>query len=164
MNYFTRTATLTRPADTNQYAVNDAIANTTGTPTLLTITLDGFQDANAWLDALEVWTNNKAHTQAIEIWAFTGSPNAISRVGDNALVGLANTDSALLAFKFRTAAFSTLDATASTGAVSINEQIGKMFKVPNVTTPTLTLVILTPGVFTPTSGQTFTFRFYIATE
>ncbi len=90
-------ATVTRPADTTAYAANDAISDSTSSPTSGGFTLTGMARASGGSGILDdiviTSTNDPATLLQGELWIFDQS---ITNVNDNAAFSLSDTDAAKL--------------------------------------------------------------------
>lgn len=89
---------ITRPNDTNAYAVGDVIAPATATPSaLITFTNASGTSAaaNFRLIGLQVTTDQIACQAQLRLHLFSGTPSNASRVGDNVLFPFINADKLL---------------------------------------------------------------------
>lgn len=90
-----RTATLTRPADTNAYASGDSVANATSNPTALEFLLLGIEGIlSGMLYSVEMdEQNNPATPGEFELWLFNSQP---TQAGDNSAAAISWADSSSL--------------------------------------------------------------------
>ena len=142
---------LIRTADTTAYAVNDAVSNSTSSPTVLTFT--NLARANAksgYLVKARLITDQKANVAQFRLHLFHTTPTAVN---DNAAYPLlyANKDKAVGYIDFN--AMTTEDATSSDSAFSI--WTGQVHFVCATASRTLYGLLETKTAFTPASGQKF---------
>ncbi len=92
-DFATVTTTVTRPADTTAYAVNDALANSTSAPTTGGFTLSGAArvsgGAGLITDAVVTMSTAAATPLVGEIWLFN---QAVTAINDNAAFAISDTN------------------------------------------------------------------------
>lgn len=156
----TRSATYTRPSDTNAYAAGDVIADSTSAPTILTFAgaTTGKASPSIIQHALIVTSASVATKPDLELWLFD---TTIVMDNDNAV--FTPTDAELLTLigviTFAVADFKVGDATVGAGGNAICE--AKSLGVPfNSTTSSNDLfgVLVVRNAYVPVSGEIFTVR------
>lgn len=147
----TATATITRPADTTAYAVNDAWADSTSAPTSGGFTLSNVCSASGKTSALTTLTvvssNDPATTLQGEIWLFNSS---VTAVNDNAAFALSDADSIKLVGKVP---FSLETSQNGSGTNSIFVANGLDLHVTCSGSANLRFLVKVKNAFTPASAE-----------
>lgn len=148
----TVTVGFTRPADTNAYAVNDAYANSTSSPTV-----GGFTFANAARAAAKtcklsdmIITNSNPASTGLqgEVWIFD---TAVTAINDNAAFAVSDAEILTLVGKV---AFSMATGVNNN---SVHVQ-GINIDLTTVSVPDLRFLVRVTNVYTPASAEVLTFR------
>jgi hypothetical protein len=154
----TITASITRPADTTAYAVNDTWADSTASPTTGGFTLTGAcrtSGADGLLQGLAiVSSNDPATTLQGELWLFD---SAVTAVNDNAAYALSDTDAVKLV-PAGVIPFTLATSQAGAGANSV-------YSAANLNVPyrcsgsaNLRFLVKVKNAYTPASGEVLTVR------
>lgn len=147
----TVTTQITRPADTTAYAANDAIANSTSSPTSGGFTLSGIARASAKsgiISDIIVASTNPAGGLSGELWIFD---TAVTAINDNAAFGVSNSEIATLVARVP---FTTVAGTNNSAVQVSNLAIG----YNTVGSANLRFLIRSAATYTPISGEVFTIR------
>lgn len=146
--------TITRPADTNAYAVNDVVADSTSAAA--PVTLSGaarIAGGSGYISKIRLWTSNKTTTNAVfRLWIYNSSSitmpgqdnAAFAQLWANRTYGVGYVDIAL----------TTEDSTASDAAGNQIIQCGIPFVCATASTA-LYAVLEAKAAYTPASGQVF---------
>jgi len=148
--------TLTRPADTTAYAVNDVISNSTTAPTAIIFdmaTAGVEAGGSGYLVKLRALTNLKTWTGRLRIHLYK---TVIVPGNDNSAFGLLWANRANRIAYIDVPAFSTADATASDCAHSLIADLRIPFKLSADDTR-LWAIVQNLDAPTPASGQIFFF-------
>lgn len=148
--------TVTRPADTNAYAANDAIANATSAATLASAALGRTATGTGLIVGLTLQNSNAAATHRVELDLYNAS---ITAKNDNAEA------TRLAADKLKFIGTITLPALAKKTTNSDQTEASDFtIRVPFqcAGSSTIYFVVRTLDAHTPASGTTYTFGFHCA--
>ena len=138
-----------RPADTTQYAIGDAISDSTSAPTVLTFSDVGTDFAQFFtLDFVIVTTTAKQSTlPQINLWLFDAAPTAVN---DNAAFALsdAENDSVLRVVELTSVYSATNNARLENFACESLLRMGS-------TTKNLYGALVAANTYTPVASETF---------
>lgn len=152
------TVELTRPADTTAYAANDAISNSTSSPTPLTLSDMGRIPGGAGLiigAKLEV--DNKLWTARTRVYLYSTSPTATN---DNAAFALTYANRLIRMPTLDFGACTTEDSSSSTSAKAEIQNINQYYKCASGSKDMYAL-FETKDAGTPTSGMKLQLTLYI---
>lgn len=154
----TLTTTITRPADTTAYAANDALADSTSSPTSGGFTLSNAcrtSGGSGMLTSLSiVSSNDPATTLQGEIWVFD---SAVTAVNDNAAFALSDAD-ALKLVPGGVVPFALSSSTAGSGTNSMYAGTGLNLGYTCVGSVNARFLVKVKAAYTPASGETLTLR------
>jgi hypothetical protein len=142
------TAAFTRPADTNAYAANDAVANSTSAPAVLTFAnLVRVGGQGGYITKARIWTDQStcAARFRLHLWNVTQTP-----INDNAAFTLLWANRAAYVGSITFAAAAT-EGSGSDAAAAADATL----RLPFVATGSLVGLLETLDIFTPASGQRF---------
>ena len=146
-------ASFARPADTTAYAVNDAVANSTSAPTILTFANAGrVVGGSGYIVKAELCTDQAACVAAFRLHLFTTS---VTPYNDNAAY------TALWANRASRVGYIDFPAVAQEGSGSTSAfalWLGQLLYVCDVAATSLFGLLETKSVFTPASAQNFSIR------
>lgn len=147
---------LTRPADTNIYAVGDGIAALTATAVMQELpAFAGAAGGTAFLVGMQVVTNMATCQGGIRVHFYNAlGVSAAGIIEDNAVYTLLTADQALYQGFIDLPAFNTEDA-SSTVAVAFDKGLSVPLTSEAGTNKVYFQFELKTGAFTPTSAQTF---------
>lgn len=146
-----KSVSFTRPADVTAYAVNDVVANSTSSPTLMEFT--GCANANAgqgYIVKARLMTDQKTCTARFRLAFYHTAPTAIN---DNAAKTMLFANKDKLIGRIDLDATATEDATNSTGA-SVQSTTLLPYVLASGST-SIYCILSTLDAFTPASGQQF---------
>lgn len=152
-------ASVTRPADTNAYAVNDAMSDSTSAPTA-----GGFTFSNAArfsagggiiTDAVITSSADPATTLQGEIWLFD---QAVTAINDNAVFAMSDSDVLNLVGVIP---FTLASTVAGSGTNSFAHVSGLNYGFDPVGTANLRYLIKVKNAYTPISGEVLKVRLKI---
>lgn len=146
------TAEFTRPADTTAYAANDAVANSTSAPTILTFAdVARVAGGSAYIVKAELCTDQAACVAAFRLHLFTTS---VTPINDNAA------HTSLWATRASRVGYIDFPAVAQEGSGSTSAfalWTGQLLAVTGATANLFGL-LQTKSAFTPASAQNFSIR------
>ncbi len=147
----TATITVTRPADTTAYAVNDTWADSTSAPTSGGFTFSNVCSASGKTSLLTTLvitsTNDPVTTLQGEIWLFNTS---VTAVNDNAAFALSDADANKLVTKIP---FALESSTAGSGTNSIFVATGLDTRVTCSGSANLRALVKVKNIYTPASAE-----------
>ncbi len=147
------TASFARPADTTAYAVNDAVANSTSAPTILTFANAArIAGGSGYIVKAELCTDQAACIAAFRLHLFTTS---VTPVNDNAAY------TSLWTNRLSRVGFIDFPAVAQEGSGSTSAfalWVGQLLYVTDSATASLYGLLETKTAFTPASAQNFSIR------
>lgn len=150
-------ASFTRPADTNAYAANDAVNNSTSAPAALT-----FSNVVGWPSGAGYVVGGKLVTSGdtvasgnFRLWLFTASP---TMANDNAAYGLLNSEREEL-IGYLDFTLETEDTTAGNTAVAFNH--AARIPIQNSADRHLYGLLVAENAYTPESAQTFYLELFV---
>jgi len=141
----------TRPADTNLYSINDAVADSTTAPTLLQFT--GCANANGgqgYVTKVRIMTDQKTCTARFRLSLYHTAPTPVN---DNALKPMLYANASKLIGRIDLNPCSTEDVTGSTGAFTLSTEL--MPYVLAAADTKIYAILTTLDSFTPASSQQF---------
>lgn len=145
----TRSLSITRPANTTQYAVDDVLANATVNDLVLT-NVAGTDYSGTILDMVAISDAVPATTLQGEVWLFD---KPVAQVADNAAFALSDAHATTLVSVIP---FTLLAQASNSLAVISGINVGY-----NCITQDLYALIKVKNAYTPVSGEIVTFRFKI---
>lgn len=153
-------ATFNRPSDTTQYAINDAVSNSTSAPTIITLAdVARVNGGTGIITDLRLSTNNNSTTAAsFKVILFN---DTITPVNDNSPFPQLWANDAK-----RIGSFDLTLQTGGTGSDAASatlEQLGKIFKCAGGSR-NLYAAIVANATYTPVSGQTFAITIGVALD
>jgi len=147
------TASFARPADTTAYAVNDAVANSTSAPTIMTLANAGrVIGGSGYIVKAELCTDQAACVAAMRMHLFTTS---VTPYNDNAAY------TSLYANRASRIGYIDFPALAQEGAGSTSAfalWIGQLLYVCAAADTSLYWLLETKTAFTPASAQNFNIK------
>jgi hypothetical protein len=152
----TVTTTVTRPADTNAYAANDALSNSTSAPTSGGFTLSSLARASGGsgliTDIMIVSSNDPATLLQGELWLFDA---ATTNINDNAAFALSDGDALLLV---GVVPFTLASSQAGSGTNSVYHATNLNIGFTCVGTADLRFLVKVKNAYTPANAETLTVR------
>lgn len=152
----TLTTTITRPADTTAYAVNDTYADSTSAPTAGGFTFTGAGSASGKSGVITALTvinsNDPATPMQGELWIFDSAPTAVN---DNAAFALSDADALKLVGVIP---FALLTTTGGSGTNSFFHLAGLGLGFTCVGTANLRFLVKLKNAYVPANAETLTFR------
>lgn len=149
--FLTSSVDVTRPADTNVYAANDAISDSTTAPLAGGFTFTGpvrKTGGSGIITDLIVASSNPAGGLSAELWIFD---SAVPNVNDNAAFAISDAEIKTVVAKIP---FATTADTNNSLAHVQNLNIG----FTTVGSANLRFLLKAKGAYTPISAEVFTFR------
>ena len=156
---FLRTVTFTRPSNTTQYSVNDAVSDNATTPTAATFVLPSVSPAiglGGLIKSVYLFKSDQDQTGAdFNLYLFDTQP-AAAGYEDNALIAITDAEWATCV------GFVALVATSDAASVDV----GDAYHKTNLDWPfecvagstSLYSVLVARGTYTPASAEVFTIR------
>lgn len=147
------TTSFARPADTTAYAINDAVANSTSAPTILTFANAGrVIGGSGYIVKAELCTDQAACVAAFRLHLFTAS---VTPYNDNAAY------TALYANRASRVGYIDFPAVSQEGSGSTSAfalWIGQLLYVCDASATSLYGLLETKTAFTPASAQNFNIK------
>jgi hypothetical protein len=147
---------ITRPADTTAYAANDALSDSTSSPTSGGFTVSGAARASGGYGVIEkitaFSTNDPATLAQIEVWLFDQS---VTNVNDNSAFALTDGDGVNYVAHVPLA-FITTVAGSGTNSVAVAD-VWIPYKCSG--SANLRFLVKVKNAYTPANSEVFTFKF-----
>jgi hypothetical protein len=159
-----KTGSVTRPDNTTQYAINDAISDSTSSPSAIEIAnaARGGGYGGEILGATVLCSANQGTLPELELYLFQEEPTATN---DNAEFGLTDADAANLVARFVLDGFYDLDVTTGADGNAADDAapdgaFEHVFRCPSGATSLYALLKVT-NAYTPVAQEVFTVILHI---
>ena len=157
MRYATATVSFTRPADTTQYGLADAISDATTTATAATFAIPGMASVNGGFGRIHSLTLHKSDQDLtgadFDVAFFTGQPVATG-FDDNAALAITDTEwKQCVGVVPLTAAAN--GASVANGDLFCARNVNLVYKC-ETSVRSLYFVVVARGTYTPASAEVFT--------